>query len=122
NGRVAARDDVDALDQIVRDGVDVDRNRIVQNVRGDVTAAVDQHQGALRAETAKIEQVEAGDADAETRILLGERAPQLRQLVQRLADIGVAALDDALAADRRDRNRGFQVRTTDARAGDDDAA
>ena len=68
-------------------------HRIVQDVGGDVAAAVDQHQRTLRAEAAKIEQVEAGDADAETRILLGEGAAQLRQVVQRLTDIGVALLD-----------------------------
>ena len=74
------------------------RHGIVQDVGRDVPAAVDQDQRALGAETAKVEQVEAGDADAETRILLGEGAAQLRQIVQRFADIGVAALDDALAA------------------------
>ena len=63
---------------------------------GDVAAAVDQHQGALRAEAAKIEQVEAGDADAEARVLLGEGAAQLRQLVQRVADVGVALLEELL--------------------------
>ena len=122
NGRIAAGHDVDALDQIVRDRVDVRRHRVVQDVGGDVAAAVDQHQGALRAEAAQIEQVEAGDADAEAGILLGEGAAQLRQVVQRLTDVGVALLEDALAADRRDRNRRFEVRTADARAGDDDAA
>src|SRR5438132_7697943 len=55
--RAAARDHVDALDQVARDGVDVDQ--IVAGARRDVTAAVDQHQGAGRAETAKVEDVEA---------------------------------------------------------------
>ena len=73
NRRVAAGDDVDALDQVVRDRVDVGRHGIVEDVGGDVAAAVDQHQGALRAEAAKIEQVEAGDADAEARVLLARR-------------------------------------------------
>ena len=67
-----------------------DRHRIVQDVGRDMAAAVDQHQGALRAEAAKIEQVEAGDADAETGIGLRERAAQLRQVVQRVADAGLA--------------------------------
>ena len=58
-----------------------------------------------RAEAAKIEQVEAGDADAEAGILLGEGAAQLRQLVQRVTDVGVALLEKILAADRGDRNR-----------------
>ncbi len=95
NGRVAARHDVDALDQVVRDRVDVHRHGVVENVARDVAAAVDQHQGALRAEAAKIEQVEAGDADAEARILLGEGRAQLRQLVQDLTDIGVALLEES---------------------------
>ena len=43
-----------------------------QNVGCDVAAAVDQHQGALRAKAAKVEEVEAGDADAEARVLLSE--------------------------------------------------
>src|SRR5205085_8228155 len=59
--RAAARDHVDALDEVARDGVDVDQ--IVAGAGGDVAAAVDQHQGAGRAETAKIEDVEAGGAD-----------------------------------------------------------
>ena len=86
---------------------------------GDVAAAVDQHQGALRAEAAKIEQVEAGDADAEARVLLAEGAAQLRQFVQRVADVGLALLEELLAADRGDRNGRFEVRPADARAGDD---
>jgi hypothetical protein len=61
-----------------------------------VAAAVDQHQGALRAETAQIEQAEAGDADAQARILLGEGAAQLRQIVQRLADAVLALLEELL--------------------------
>ena len=96
NGRVAAGDDVDALDQVVRDRVDVGRHGVVQDVGRDVAAAVDQHQGAQRAEAAKIEQVEAGDADAEARVLLGEGAAQLRQVVQRVADVGVALLEELL--------------------------
>ena len=74
----------------------------------------------LRAEAAKIEQVEAGDADAEARILLREGAAKLRQLVQSLADVGVALLEELLAADRGDRNGRFEVRTADARTGDGD--
>jgi len=85
-----------------------------------VPAAVDQHQGALGAETAKIEQVEAGDADAEARILLGEGAAELRQFVQRLTDVGVAGLEDLVAVQRGDRNGRFEVRTANARAGDRD--
>ena len=106
--RVAAGDDVDALDQVVRDGVDVGRHGVVENVGGDVAAAVDQHQGADRAEAAKVEQVEAGDADAEARVLLGEGAAQLRQLVERVADVGLPLLEELLAADRGDRNRAIR--------------
>ena len=48
-----------------------------------------------------------------------EGAAQLRQFVQRLADVGVALLEEGLAADRGDRNRRFEVRTANARAGDE---
>ena len=41
NRRLAAGDDVDAFDQVVRDGVDVGRHSVVQDVGRDVTTAVD---------------------------------------------------------------------------------
>ena len=119
NRRVAARDDVDAFDQVVRDGIDVGRHGIVQNVGGNVAAAVDQDQRALGAEAAKIEQVKTRDTDAEARVLLGERAAQLGQVVQRVADVGLTLLEKAFAGDRGDRHGRFEVRTADARAGDD---
>src|SRR5262245_41985605 len=120
HGRITAGHDVNAIDQVVRDGVDVGRHGVVENVGADVTAAVDQRQGADRAEATKIEQVEAGDADAETRVRLGEGAAKLRQLVQRVTDAGGRLLDERFTADRGDRNLRFEVRTADARSGNDD--
>jgi hypothetical protein len=120
DGRIAAGDDVDPLDQVVRNRIDVRRDGVVQDVGGDVAAAVDEHERAERAEAAQIEQVEARNADAGARILLGIGAAQLGQVVQRVADIGVALLEEGVAADRGDRNRGFEVGAADARAGDDD--
>ncbi len=87
-----------------------------------MTAAVDQNQRALRAETAKVEEVQTGDADAEARVLLGEGAAQLGKIVQRVTNIGLTLLEKALARDRRDRHGRFKVRTADARPGDDDGA
>ena len=87
-----------------------------------MTAAVDQNQRALCAETAKIEQVKPGDADAEARVLLCEGAAQLGQVVQRVADVGLTLLQKAFAGDRGDRHGRIEVRTADARAGDDDGA
>ena len=82
NGRCAAGHDVDTLDQIRRNGVGVDRDAVRQHVRTDMTAAVDQHQRALRTETAKVEQVEAARSEEARRVLLAERAAQLRQFVE----------------------------------------
>jgi len=84
-----------------------------------VATAVHEHQGALGAEAAKVEQVEAGDANAEARVLLREGAAKLRQIVKRVADVELALLKQLLAADRGDRNGRFEVRPADARAGDD---
>ena len=119
DGRIAPGDDVDPLDQVVRDRVDVGRNGVVQDVGGNVTTSVDQHQGARRAETAKVEQVETGDADARARVGLVKGRAKLGKLVQRVADVAVALLKEAFADDRGDRNGRFEVGTTDARSGDD---
>src|SRR5205085_10028502 len=54
DGRIAAGDDVDSIDKVRRDRVDVGYRGARQDVGGDVPTAIDQHQGALRAEAAKV--------------------------------------------------------------------
>ena len=56
------------------------------------------------------------------RVLLSESATQLRQVVERIANVGVALLENCIAGDRSDRHGGFKVRTTDARPRDDNLA
>ncbi len=85
-----------------------------------MAATIDQDQRALGAEAAQIEQVEAGGAKETTSVLLTERGAQLRQFVQRIANIVLALLEEFLAADGCHRDLGHQVGTTNARAGDDD--
>src|SRR4029079_2505340 len=107
NRRVAAGDDVDALDKVGGNRLDVRYRGARQDVSGDMAAAIDQNQGALRSEAAKVEQVKAGDADAEAGVLLGEGAAQLRQVVECVAEVGAAALEELLALNGSDRNDRF---------------
>ena len=120
--RAAAGDDVDTLDQVARDGVDVGRDRVVEHVRSDVTAAVDEDQRALRTQAVEIDQVEAGGAEETSRVCLAERVGSAGQLVEHFTDVGRAGLQQFGSADRVDRNRGRAVRIADARSGDDDLA
>ena len=122
DGRIAARDDVDPFDQVRRDGVRIDRDAVVEHVRADMAAAVDQHERALRVEAAQIEQVEAGCAEEAGGVRGAEGGAQGGQLVQRVADRDLTGLEELLAADGRDRRGGFEVRAADARSGDDDRA
>ena len=85
-----------------------------------MAAAVDQHQGTLRAEAAQIEQAEAGGAEEAGRVRLAEGAAQRGQFVQRVTDRGTAGLEEFLAVDRGDRNGAFEVGAADTRTGDDD--
>ena len=57
DGGGATRFDVDPIDQVGRDSVDVDGGRAGE--AGDMPAPVDQHQRAVSAEVAKVEQVDA---------------------------------------------------------------
>ena len=116
NGRVAARHDVDALNQVGRDRVDVRDGGRAQNVGGHVTPTVDQNQGALRRKAAKVKEVESGDTDAEAWILLSERAAQLGKVVQRVADVRTAALEELLALERGHGNDRFKVGAANASA------
>ena len=84
--RIAAGDDVDPLDEIGRDRIHVGRVGVEQDVAGNVAASVDQNERALRAEAAKIEQVQAGGAQELGRVGLAERAAQRRKVVQSVAE------------------------------------
>jgi hypothetical protein len=74
-----------------------------------MAAAVHQHERSLRAEAAQVEQVEAGDADCRCWVLLLARAAQLGQLVELVADVGVALLDERFPGDRGDRHGRFEI-------------
>ena len=113
--RLAAGDDVDALDERRGNGVQIHR---LGDVERDVAAAVDHHQGALRAEAA---QVDGGNAAA--RVVRGRagRRGDLRQVVEDVLDVGRGGLQlDVVLADDRDRAGALEVGARDARTGDDD--
>jgi hypothetical protein len=114
--RAAARDHVDAFDQVAGDGVDVDQE--VARLRRDVTAPVDEHQGPLDAETAKIEDVEAGGADEAVRVSLAEGRTKRGEVVEGVADADVTLAGEVLDADRSDRHVRFEVGPANARSGD----
>ncbi|CUS43825.1 hypothetical protein MGWOODY_Smn2484 [hydrothermal vent metagenome] len=118
--RVTAGHDVDALDQVGRQRVDVDRVAVVDDVGSHLAAAVDQHQRTRAAKAAQIEEVQAARAQARGRVLRPERGAELRHLVQHVADGDAAGLEDLLPGDRRDGNGRIGVGLADARAGDDD--
>src|SRR4051794_37615792 len=117
DGRVTAGDDLAAVDEVLRDAVDVGNRGRAQDVGSDVTAAVDEDAGALRGPTANVDQAEAGDADVDARLLLGERAAPLRQGVRLVADGVRAVLQELLALDLGVWNHRFEIRAADARSG-----
>ena len=125
--RGAAGGDFDVVDQRHRDLVEVGGGVRVAGVRvADAEApAVDQHQGALRAEAAKV-----GGGDAARR---GQRVGGVREVgrgdlevrrqgVQRSMTSVWPRKLELLVADSLDRADAGQVRLRDARAGDDDLA
>ena len=118
NCRVAAGDDVDAFEQIDRDGVDV--NQVVTRNRGDMAAAIDQHQGPRCAEAAQIEDVEAGGADEPSRVARAEGRAQRRQVIQRIAQRNVAAVGQFTRGDRGQRNRRAERWAGKVRTGNND--
>lgn len=99
NGGVTASHNVDAVDKVVRDSVGINRHGVIQDIRSNMAAAVDEHQRARGSETAKVEQVKAGNADAKARVLLCKGAAQLRQFIQRVTNAGLALLEELLTDD-----------------------
>ncbi len=117
HGRGAAGQHFHVVDQGGRNEVQVG-DRVGRVARHDA-AAVDQHQGAGRAEAAKVDR---GDADGAVGHARGLTREHLRQLVQQLFRPGRARQLDVLAAHHGDRAGAGQVRARDARPGDDDFA
>ncbi|MNQ72586.1 hypothetical protein D3C85_872940 [compost metagenome] len=114
--RCAAGHDFNALDQRSRNAVQVDGVGLV--VRDEATA-VHQHQGAARANAA---QVDSGRTVSRVVGVGRQAGNHLRQLVQDLFDVDVAAGLNLLGADGRNRAVGDVVLAHDARAGHDDVA
>ncbi len=118
----AAGQHVDVLNEVAGDGVDVDR-RIARKARNMATA-IDQHQRALRAQIAQIEQIEAGCADPRivARIVAGRRRALQRRIAgQEIGQVRRAGLLDRCRGQRNDRTGRVEIgRLADAATGDDD--
>jgi hypothetical protein len=114
--RVTAGDDVNTLDQIDRDGGDIDRLRA--RLRGDVADAVLQHQRAGGALATQIKDRQTGGADEAARVLAGEGRAELRQQGQTVTDVHAAVLQQFSRAQRGDRHGGIDVFARDTRTGD----
>ena len=113
--RGAAGNDVHALDEAGRDSADVDN---AGGRRSGNALAVDEDQGALRPETTKVEGREVFTALVVRSA--GVARNKLRKFVQQGFDGDRTGQVELLRIDGRDRARTFEVRTHDARAGDDD--
>jgi hypothetical protein len=115
--RCAARDDVDALEQVRWNRIRVDRQCTVGTC--DMASAIDEHQRALLAEATQIEEVDAGSADEARRVGARESAAQRRQVIQRVADRRDTRGQQLLGRQLGDWSRRLDVAVRDARAGDD---
>ncbi len=117
HGRSAARDRLDALDGGRGDRVGVDNQRGVRRL---CAAPVDEHERAVRADTA---QVQAADAErgrrARLQALVELRAfgHELRHLIEDAFDAQRARVLEPLAVDRHDGTCGFEIAPDDARTG-----
>ena len=115
--RVAAGDDVHALDQVNRDGRHV--NRVGARLRRHMAQAVLQHQRAGGALATQIEDGQTGGADEAARVLAGEGGAELRQQCDAVTHVDLAILQQFSCAQRGDRHRGIDVLARDARTGHD---
>ena len=126
NGRGAPGENLDSLDQRQGNLIEVGRKRSDLCIRGTDTEAapVDQHQRAVRTDSAQIcgcqatRRGEPGRTVAE--ILPQVVVEDLRKLVKNVADVVLAGGDDLLVAHYLDRARAGRIRRRDARSGDDD--
>ena len=115
----AAGDDLDVLDQQARDGVDVDGQ--LPAARTHVTAAVDEGQGAVGAQAAKVRQRQAAVAEAAAgRVGRDDGVGQGGNGGEVVDDGRLTGRQQVLALDLDQRGRGVGRVATDARAGDDD--
>src|SRR6185437_8382613 len=125
-GGRAAGEHVDALDQLQRDLVEVRRGGGNRGVGVALTqpASIDQHQGALRAQATEVSRLHAtcgGEAAGAVAEVLPEGVVEvLRQLVQQLADVGLAAQLDVTRGDDLNRAGAGRIGGRDARARDHD--
>ena len=118
NGGRAPRDDLDPIDQELRNQIQIDG--IADAGRSDTTP-VQQYQGTTGAQAA---QVDDGGADAGVTVIVVGRptglGQHLWQLVERFLERGVSAEMDLLGTNRHERARRHEVAALDARARDDD--
>ncbi|EEF24324.1 conserved hypothetical protein, partial [Ricinus communis] len=120
-GRGAVLQDVDALDRFLGDGVDVDHRAATEvHVHGGDrrrAAAVDQDQGALRAEAAQRDGRDAAD-EAGGRAVADRTQVDGGIRTQQLFDVGITGVTDLFTRDTLDDGRRLLVRALDQRTGD----
>ena len=115
----AAGDDFDVLDQQARDGVDVDSQRTT--VGADLTAAVDEGQGAARTQRAQVGQRQTAVTQVRTgRVRRDHRVRQGRDGGQIVDHGRLTGRQQVFARNRDQRGRSVGRVTTDARTRDDD--
>ena len=121
NGRTrTGGQDVDALDQRGRDGVEVDRGRARQ-ARNDA-AAVHQDQRTIDAQVTQVDGSDTGRTGAERGVGTRQgRRTEDRVAQQRFLDVDGTRRFDGFFADDDDRSDRFDLCGLDARAGNDDA-
>ena len=121
--RGAASQHLDAVDHAQRDVADVGEvARAAQRQRevGDA-AAVDQHQGLVRAEAAQVDLLRAGRGDrAHAGLLALGLAAVLGERAQHVGDGGETGGGNLLRGDHGDRRRALDLGARDARTGDFD--
>ncbi len=113
-GRAAA-DDLDALDQSRRNGIDIDR---AASGRAHRTTAVHQHQVTARPQTAQIDKGAA--VRARVVRLRAKACSHLRQGIEILLNRSRTGVRHVLLLDSQDRALGDRIATGDARAGHHD--
>ena len=124
NGRGAAGDDVDTLDELSGYLVDIRRRIGIERARitDPEPRPINQHEGSLRTKTAKIDRRNAASSGQGIGGIgeIGYRVLKiLRQPVDEIADISNALQFEFLGRDDLNRTDAGHVRHCDARAGDD---
>ena len=118
DGASAFLQHIDALDQVDRDDVDVDRGGRRVAVDADA-AAVEQHEGALGAQATQFD-VRLARAAAVVHLRVAGRAGNGGNLLQQVTEGGDARALDGCRIDREHRAGGLGVDAPHARAGDHD--